>query len=203
MNYGIFQWINDLAGRYSLLDKGMIFITDSVPYVVIVFMLFLWFTANKEKRTEKQYTAFYIVFTVILGLGLNALIHLFSYHPRPFITYDVHQLVPHADDSSFVSDHSVLVFALAWTLFLRKDSWKYPVLIWAILVGISRIFVGVHYPADVIGGALLSLGTGFAIIKFSNILEPVVKALFSIYNKLTKRIPFLAKFGPKDLSQGN
>ncbi|MCL1699415.1 undecaprenyl-diphosphatase [Lysinibacillus sp. Bpr_S20] len=203
MNYGIFQWINDLAGRFPLLDKGMIFITDSVPYVVIVFMLFLWFTANKEKRTEKQYTAFYIVFTVILGLGLNALIHLFYYHARPFITYDVHQLVPHADDSSFVSDHSVLVFALAWTLLLRKDSWKYPVLIWAILVGISRIFVGVHYPADVIGGALLSLGAGFVIIKFSNILEPVVQVLFSIYNKLTKRIPFLAKFGPKDLSQGN
>lgn len=203
MNYGIFQWINDLAGRYALLDKGMIFITDSVPYVVIAFMLFLWFTANKEKRTEKQYTAFYIVFTVILGLSLNALIHLFYYHARPFITYDVHQLVPHADDSSFVSDHSVLVFALAWTLLLRKDSWKYPVLIWAILVGISRIFVGVHYPADVIGGALLSLGAGFVIIKFSNILEPAVKALFSIYNKLTKHIPFLAKFGSKDLSQGN
>ena len=54
MNYGIFQWINDLAGRYSLLDKGMIFITDSVPYIVIVFMLFLWFTANKEKGQKNN-----------------------------------------------------------------------------------------------------------------------------------------------------
>ncbi|GAB0168449.1 phosphatase PAP2 family protein [Lysinibacillus sp. CTST325] len=203
MNYGIFQWINDLAGRYPLLDKGMIFITDSVPYIVIVFMLFLWFTANKEKRAEKQYTAIYIVFTCLLGLGLNALIHFVNYHPRPFITYNVHQLVPHADDSSFVSDHSVLVFSLACTLLLRKDSWKYPVLVWAILVGISRIFVGVHYPADVIGGALLSLGASFVIIKFSKKLEPVVQVLFTIYNKLTKRIPFLAKYGHHDLRQGN
>ncbi|PJO44772.1 phosphatase PAP2 family protein, partial [Lysinibacillus xylanilyticus] len=78
--------------------------------------------------------------------------------------------------------------------FLRKDSWKYPVLIWAILVGISRIFVGVHYPADVIGGALLTLGASFVIIKFSNKLEPVVKVLFNIYNKLTKHIPILAKY---------
>lgn len=203
MNYGIFQWINDIAGRYPFLDKAMIFITDSVPYVVIVFMLFLWFTANKEKRAEKQYTAIYIVFTCLLGLGLNALIHFVYYHPRPFITYNVHQLVPHANDSSFVSDHAVLVFSVACTLLLRKDSWKYPVLVWAILVGISRIFVGVHYPADVIGGALLSLGASFVIIKFSNKLEPVVQVLFTIYNKLTKRIPFLAKFGHKDSSQGN
>lgn len=195
MNYRIFQWINDIAGRYPLLDKGMIFITDSVPYVVIVFMLFLWFTASKGKRAEKQYTAIYIVFTCLLGLGLNALIHFVNYHPRPFITYNVHQLVPHADDSSFVSDHSVLVFAVACTLLLRKDSWKYPVLVWALLVGVSRIFVGVHYPADVIGGALLSLGASFVIIKFSKNLEPVVQILFNIYHKLTKRIPFLAKFG--------
>ncbi|MGE7917134.1 undecaprenyl-diphosphatase [Lysinibacillus xylanilyticus] len=194
MNYEVFQWINDLAGRFPFLDKGMIFITNSVPYVVIVFMLFLWFTGNKEKREEKQYTAMYIVFTCLLGLALNAILHFVYYHPRPFVTHHVHQLVPHAVDSSFVSDHAVLVFSVACTLLLRKDSWKYPVLVWAIIVGISRIFVGVHYPADVIGGALLSLGASIVVMQFSKKLEPIVQVLFNIYKKLTKHIPVLAKF---------
>ncbi|KOS60192.1 undecaprenyl-diphosphatase [Lysinibacillus agricola] len=194
MNYGLFHWINDIAGRYPFLDKGMIFITNSVPYVVIVFMLFLWFTGNKEKRVEKQYTAIYIVFTCLLGLALNAILHSVYYHRRPFVTYHVHQLVPHATDSSFVSDHAVLVFSVACTLLLRKDSWKYPVLVWAIIVGISRIFVGVHYPADVIGGALLSLGASMIVVQFSKKLEPVVQIIFSMYKRLTKHIPILGKY---------
>ncbi len=86
MNYGLFQWINDIAGRYPFLDKGMIFITDNVPYVVIVFMLYLWFTANKEKRVEKHILLYTLSLHVYLDWVLNALIHLVYYHPRPFIT---------------------------------------------------------------------------------------------------------------------
>ncbi|WP_242220897.1 undecaprenyl-diphosphatase [Bacillus cereus group sp. BfR-BA-01380] len=200
MNYEIFQWINDLAGRSSFLDRGMIFITNSVPYVVIAFMLFLWFTANKEKRAEKQYTAMYIVFSCLLGLSINAILHLVYYHPRPFVAHHVHQLIPHPADSSFVSDHSVLVFSITCTLLLRNDSWKYPVLVWAIIVGISRVFVGVHYPADVIGGALISYGASLLVMKFSKKLEPLVQVVFYMYKKLTKHIPFLAKYSYKDLS---
>lgn len=200
MNYEIFQWINDLAGRSPYLDRSMIFITNSVPYIVIAFILFLWFTTNKEKRAEKQYTAIYIVFSCLLGLSINAILHLFYYHPRPFVAHHVHQLIPHPADSSFVSDHSVLVFSIACTLLLRNDSWKYPVLVWAIIVGISRIFVGVHYPADVIGGALVSYGASILVMQFSQKLEPLVQVVFYTYKRLTEHIPFLAKYSYKGQS---
>lgn len=55
MNYEIFQWINGLAGHFPYLDKGMIFITNSVPYVAIILTLSLWFIGNKEIRAKKQY----------------------------------------------------------------------------------------------------------------------------------------------------
>ncbi|WP_129730458.1 undecaprenyl-diphosphatase [Ectobacillus funiculus] len=201
MNYEIFQWINGWSSYSPYLDKGMIFITNSVPYVAIALMLFLWFIGNQEKRVEKQYTAVYTVFSCLLGLSINAVLHLFYYHPRPFVAHHVHQLVPHPADSSFVSDHAVLVFSIAWIMLLRNDSWKYPGFIWAIIVGISRVFVGVHYPADVIGGALISYGVSLLVIQSSKKLEPLVQVIFNVYSGLTKHIPLLAKYSYKDPSQ--
>jgi undecaprenyl-diphosphatase len=103
----------------------MIGITDSVPYVAILFMLFLWFSrAKRETALAKQYTVIYTVLSTLFVLFLNAAIHLIYYHLCPFATHHVHQLVPHVADSSVVSDHSVLVFAIAFTLLLRNDWWK-------------------------------------------------------------------------------
>ncbi|MEI4828318.1 undecaprenyl-diphosphatase [Bacillus sp. FJAT-53711] len=195
MNYTIFHWINSWAGASTFLDKGMIFITKSAPFVAIIFLLSLWFS-NKQKETaiRKQYTALYTVLSLGIALLVNAVIHLVYYHPRPFITYHVHQLVPHANDSSFVSDHAVLVFSIAFTMLLRGEAWKNVALLWAILVGISRIYVGVHYPADIIGGAVLTFVTSALVIKYTNKIEPLARLMFQVYAKITKRIPLLSKY---------
>ena len=113
MNYTVFQWINNLAGTSVLLDKVMIAITNSAAYVAILFMLILWFhNGKKENAIRKQYTVLYTTLSVIIALLVNVFIHLVYYHPRPFVSYDVNQLVPHAENSSFVSNHSVLYYRL-------------------------------------------------------------------------------------------
>ncbi|HDX9587988.1 TPA: undecaprenyl-diphosphatase [Bacillus pseudomycoides] len=195
MNYTIFHWINNWAGSSALLDKGMIFITSSAPYVAIILMLSLWFSnGQKETAMRKQYTVLYTAISVCTALLVNVLIHALYYHPRPFVTYHVHKLVPHAVDSSFVSDHAVLVFSIAFTMILRGEAWKNIALFWAILVGISRIYVGVHYPADIIGGAVLSFITSALVVKYTNKVEPLARLIFQIYAIITKRIPILSKY---------
>ena len=195
MNYTVFQWINNLAGTSTLLDKVMIVITNSAAYVAILFMFILWFhNGKKEKAIRKQYTVLYTTLSVIIALVVNVLIHAVYYHPRPFIAHDVHQLVPHAENSSFVSDHSVLVFSIAFVFMLRGEKLKYIALIWAVSVGISRLYVGVHFPLDVIGAAVITIITSSLLLQNKRIFEPIAKIVFKMYALVAKRIPFLAKY---------
>ncbi|WP_102693574.1 undecaprenyl-diphosphatase [Rummeliibacillus pycnus] len=186
MNYELFQQINGLAGHSTLLDNLMIFLSNSLPYVVVLLLLYLWFIGNKQKGIEIRYTTVYAAFSAAIALFINVIIHFFYYHPRPFVTHHVHKLVAHAADSSFVSDHAVLVFAIAWTLFLRNTRGKYIILLWATMVGLSRIYIGVHYPYDVIGSIVLSLATSSLVVYFSKKLEPLVQVLFRIYHRINK-----------------
>ncbi|MGH0599390.1 undecaprenyl-diphosphatase [Bacillus mycoides] len=195
MNYTVFQWVNNFAGSSKLLDTLMIAITNSVPYVAILFMLILWFNnGKKENAIRKQYTVLYTTLSVSIALLVNVLIHAVYYHPRPFITHHVNQLVPHAADSSFVSDHSVLVFSIAFVFILRGEKLKYIALIWAILVGVSRMYVGVHYPLDILGAAFLTFITSGLVMQSARIFEPLASFIFKMYALVAKRVPFLAKY---------
>ncbi|MEK4578754.1 undecaprenyl-diphosphatase [Bacillus sp. FSL R12-0074] len=195
MNYTVFQWINNFAGSSKLLDTLMIAITNSAAYVAILFMLILWFNnGKKENAIRKQYTVLYTTLSVSIALLINVLIHAVYYHPRPFITHHVNQLVPHAADSSFVSDHSVLVFSIAFVFILRGEKLKYIALIWAVLVGISRMYVGVHYPLDILGAAFLTFITSGLVMQSARIFEPLVRFIFKMYALVAKRVPFLAKY---------
>lgn len=195
MNYTVFQWINNFAESSKLLDTLMIAITNSAAYVAILFMLILWFNnGKKENAIRKQYTVLYTTLSVSIALLVNVLIHAVYYHPRPFITHHVNQLVPHAADSSFVSDHSVLVFSIAFVFILRGEKLKYIALIWAILVGVSRMYVGVHYPLDILGRAFLTFITSGLVMQSARIFEPLAKFIFKMYALVAKRVPFLAKY---------
>ncbi|MCU5654233.1 undecaprenyl-diphosphatase [Bacillus mycoides] len=195
MNYTVFQWINNFAGSSKLLDTLMIVITNSAAYVAILFMLILWFNnGKKENAIRKQYTVLYTTLSVSIALLVNVLIHAVYYHPRPFITHHVNQLVPHAADSSFVSDHSVLVFSIAFVFILRGEKLKYIALIWAILVGVSRMYVGVHYPLDILGAAFLTFIISGLVMQSARIFEPLVRFIFKMYALVAKRVPFLAKY---------
>ncbi|KSU85858.1 undecaprenyl-diphosphatase [Fictibacillus enclensis] len=184
MNNMIFHWVNSWATQSAILDKSMILLSSSVSYTAAAIMLMLWFTSGKMNDIENKRTAIYAGCTVALALVLNIIFHLVYYHPRPFAVQHVHKLIPHAKDSSFVSDHALVVFSIAWILWMRSSTWRIPVLCWAALVGISRIFVGVHYPVDVAGSALLAYACGYLILHFSAKLEPFVQFVMNLSRKV-------------------
>lgn len=83
--------------------------------------------------------------------------------PRPFVADPhIHLFLAHARDPGFPSDHATAAFAIAVVLLLRLGRWALPVLLAAAALAVSRVLVGVHYPDDVLAGALL--GTAAAIL---------------------------------------
>ncbi len=128
---------------------------------------------------ERRSVVLWVGIACVLAYALNLLIEQFVFEPRPFVTHKVHLLIQHAADSSFPSDHTawsfavvgMLVFALlpvvqaVWSKRSNRDELRPTVFFWPLLltvlafviacsIGFARIFVGVHYPGDVLGGAV-------------------------------------------------
>lgn len=187
INDTIFRLINNLAGSLSFLNPIVIFFAKYAIYVLAIFMIYLWFTKPRMRRALIASVLIFIV-AEILAKGLGLLIE----HPQPFATLpNVYQLIEKKVGNSFPSDHTVLAFSICTTLFLGSRAKAKPLyLVLAFLVGIGRIWVGVHYPVDVLVGALLGAVSAFLLyfpIVKNKYLRRFVKQYGEFQDKLLKR----------------
>jgi undecaprenyl-diphosphatase len=92
--------------------------------------------------------------------------------PRPFMRYPTpHTLVSAPADPSFPSGHTTVAFACAAVLAYYEPRLAAPLFLLAIAIGFSRVYVGVHYPLDVVGGAALGLVIAAVLIALRRLVE--------------------------------
>lgn len=151
MNYYIFNIINGLAGKYVLLDQIMIFSAKYLVSIIPIIIIALLLTHTAENKKA----AIFIAFSVGLSLLLGYITKSFYYHPRPFAMGLGLNLVPDDLTSSFPSSHTTSMFALSFAiLFIKRYKLAVMSFVLASLVGFSRIFIGVHFPFDILGGII-------------------------------------------------
>jgi len=100
--------------------------------------------------------------SMVIGLIVtNLIIKNWVARIRPYeLIQGLECIVKKADDFSFPSGHTTNSLACAWVLFRRAPKkWGVPALVLAILISLSRLYVGIHYPTDVIGGAVIGIGS--------------------------------------------
>lgn len=149
-----FRMINDLGIEYDFLNPVFVFLAEYVLYLVLILTILSLFSKNKRTRIIGICTLLSIVVAEIIGKLVS---RLHSNH-QPFAELsNVNQLIEKAVDNSFPSDHTIIVFACCATFWIFRKGWSFLWLILAVLVGVSRMGVGVHYPADVITGAVISI----------------------------------------------
>jgi undecaprenyl-diphosphatase len=188
MNYSVFQAINQWAGRSHLLDSIMIFCANDLVWVMLAVLVFLWLTG----QPENQKAVFYACLTAVISLFIaSVFISPAVNHTRPFVGHTIHQLIPHAPDASFPSDHATFAFSVAFGVLLFKRKWGVVLLTLAVFTGFARVFVGVHYPGDILGAMALSLVVGYLVWKISDRMDAVPMFFIRIYRKLTAKLSFL------------
>ncbi|GEK34977.1 undecaprenyl-diphosphatase [Kurthia sibirica] len=186
MNTDLLKAINGLAGENAALDAIMKFSTNYALYVFAIILLAMWFFG----ATYMKKTVVYAAVTGVFALAINVIISKFYFEARPFVTYDdIHVLVDHAADASFPSDHTTGAMALAVAIFLRHKKIGSFAILFALLTGFSRIYVGNHYPLDVIAGIIIATIVALLLNSFKLLMEPLSNFILAIYNK----IPVLPK----------
>ncbi|MDF2684165.1 MAG: bcrC [Brevibacillus sp.] len=179
INIYYFRLINDLGKQFPAWNPAFYVIAEYMVYVLGLSTLFYWFTRKNENRMMVVCASATFVLAELFGKVAGSL----HFNQQPFAELtNVNQLVEKAVNNSFPSDHTILFFSFCMSFWLFKKKGGFLWMLLAICVGISRIWVGVHYPADVIVGALISIGSALIVYLVVPRLR-VVQTILALYEK--------------------
>lgn len=152
INISLFHFMNASSGLAGFGLDLPVLLAEYLIGIVPGLLIFLWYHNRSEPARAQLLSAF---FSAMLALGVNQLIGVFYQHPRPFMVGFGHTYLLHATDSSFPSDHVTVFCAVGLALCLdRTTRLAGAVLMLAALpVAWARIYLGVHFPFDMIGAA--------------------------------------------------
>lgn len=175
--------LNGPAGHYALLNDLGIVLAKYAPEIWAVIFILLWFWPPLRQNRSRRA----VVYSVVAGaiaLVVNVIIsHVAPYRPRPFVAdpHQVHALISHARDSSFPSDHAAGSFGFAIGLMFAGATDGILALILAFAVAWARVFVGVHWPTDVMVGGAVGVVVGFVVLAARRYLDWLVDLLFALF----------------------
>jgi len=161
INQSLFEWIFQFAYKNAFLDGAGIFIAAYVPYLLVIGFFILLF---QEKNLRSRAFLFSeAALAVILARGLiTEVIRFFYVSPRPEGVVDIEALITETANS-FPSGHMAFYFALVAVIWYVNQKWAWWYGGLTVLVGIARIFVGVHWPLDILGGIVIGILSGMIV----------------------------------------
>jgi undecaprenyl-diphosphatase len=153
-------WLNGFVGNSRFVDSAMeALVSDYLsPVLSSLVLLGLWFSGSSDvERYQNQI----ITLTGSIAIGFsNAMVMMVNglmFRERPFVDHDIilHFYAP--SDSSFPANSASVGFAIATAVFFRHRRLGIALYMLAALWGLARVYAGVHYPSDILAGAVIGV----------------------------------------------
>lgn len=163
----VFRWLNSWVGYSPFIDWTIVFRAEYLWYVMagaVIALPFFTFLPRFRQYRKRHLELLYLVSISAFSARFvvaEAIKYIFG-RPRPFVVLDgVQQLFQHSASRSFPSGHASLAFAIAAAVSFYYPKTSILFFLAAINVGVARVVVGVHWPSDILGGALVGIVTAW------------------------------------------
>ena len=182
----IFFLINSKAGIYESIDSlsGIVAGDYLVPVILSLGLIFLWFQETAEDQAIELRKRVLIAICSLLGSCLIVMIvNDLYFRERPFNLHEAKLIFYAPTDSSFPSNSTAAMFGLSIPILKTRMKVGMMMLLASMCLGLCRIYVGVHFPGDVIGGVLVALLSFCVTILLFKVIDKQLTYVLVLFEK--------------------
>ncbi|MDQ2960905.1 MAG: phosphatase PAP2 family protein, partial [Candidatus Dormibacteraeota bacterium] len=169
--------IHDLTGHSAVSDGAMRVSAEYLVFALVLLLAVLWF----HRDGLRVGVAFGL--GVVVALAVGAILGSLWSEQRPFVVDHFTPLVAHSTDGGFPSDHLLVVGAMVGACWVRARALAWATVGVAVLVAVGRVYVGLHYPVDVVAGFAVGVGCGLAAWGATARLAPLLGRLDDVLRR--------------------
>jgi undecaprenyl-diphosphatase len=192
MDYSVYKTVNGLSGD-SLPDAILKFLALELPVILVAVVALSFLIPFGRQRWERRRGAVLATASAALALLLNQPIAHLVERTRPYLKHPDHAnlLISRSHDPSFPSDHATGAFALAFAIWLYDRTLGAILLVLAAILSFARVYVGTHYPGDVVAGAAIGILVPLILYSFAparRVVEAVAQRCGEVWDSVAVRL---------------
>jgi len=183
VDFRVYHAINLFVVHHEWLADGFGGIESTAPIALAIATFALWLLARPGAGRKWKLASASALASGALGLLVNQLIAQGWHRDRPYEAHaTAHTFAARSHDPSFPSDHASAAFGIAFAVLMFDRLAGALFVAAAALIGVGRVLVGVHYPGDVLAGALVGLACAVVVVRLA---RPLLGSLVRLAERIT------------------